>query len=123
MIALTRTQVRIAGEVLAWLSGRRRRIRVTGASMEPLLTEGQFVLVADRPPKVGEAALARHPERPELLVIKRVRAWTPDRRAELASDNESAGTDSRSWGPVAADLVLGTATVRLDQPMRWLADP
>lgn len=111
-------------ETAAWLLGRRRRVRVVGRSMEPTLREGQFVLVDERRrPGPGGLALARHPDRDDLLVVKRVASVTGDGRLELASDNPGAGTDSRTWGPVAPEAVLGTVTLLLDRPSAFLGPP
>lgn len=104
-------------ETAAWMLGRRLRVRVVGRSMEPTLAEGQFVLVdRRRVPAPGELALARHPDRDGLLVVKRVAARTGSGRFELASDNPAAGTDSRTWGPLPAEAVVGTVTLVLDRP-------
>lgn len=118
MIFLDRRRLRGMGETVAWLAGRRRRVRVVGESMLPTLAEGWFVLVdPDRVPEVDELALARHPERGDgLLVVKRVAAIGDDGRFELASDNPDAGTDSRTWGPVPPDAIEGTVTLVLDRP-------
>lgn len=104
-------------ETLAWVIGRRRRVRVVGESMVPTLEPGQFVLVdPQRSPKTGELVLARHPDQDEILVVKRLGSITDDRRFVLVSDNPDAGTDSRTWGPVGQDLIEGTVTLLLDQP-------
>jgi len=34
----------------------------------------------------------------------------------LASDNPDEGTDSRTWGPVPPDRVVGVVTLILDRP-------
>lgn len=117
MIFLPRHRLKGVAETLAWLAGRRQRVRIVGESMEPTLSAGHFVLVdPSRRPQVGELAVARHPDQADLLVVKRVAAWTDDDRAELASDNPSAGTDSRVWGPLPASAIVGTVTVVLDRP-------
>jgi len=116
LIFLDRHKLRGIGEALAWMAGRRRRIRVVGDSMMPTLSAGDFVLVDEaRVPRVGQLALARHPDR-ALLVVKRVAAISEDGRFVLASDNPAAGTDSRAWGPLAGDAVVGTVTLLLDRP-------
>ena len=85
--------------------------------MLPTLAEGQFVLVdPGRRPVAGELALAEHPTRTGLLVVKRVRAVDADGRHDLRSDNPAAGTDSRTWGPVDRERVVGVVTLLLDRP-------
>jgi nickel-type superoxide dismutase maturation protease len=112
--------LRAAAESIRWLGGRRRRFRVTGASMEPTLHDGEFVLVdAWRRPRSGELALVRHPHRSEVTVVKRV-ASIDDDGCELSSDNPSAGTDSRTWGPLDPSLILGTVVLVLDRPLATL---
>ena len=124
MIFLRRDRLRAMTETLAWLAGRRQRVRIVGDSMLPTLSDGQFVLVdPNRRPEVGALAVANHPDRPDLLVVKRVASWTDDARAELASDNPVAGTDSRVWGPLPASDIVGTVTVLLDRPSTPLEAP
>ena len=107
-----------------WALGRRRRFRVVGPSMEPTLRHGEFVLVdRERSPVPGELALARHPHEPGLLVVKRVAAITPERGWVVASDNPGAGTDSRQWGPLAPDAVVGRVALVLDRPGAHLDQP
>ncbi|MFV0260256.1 MAG: nickel-type superoxide dismutase maturation protease [Acidimicrobiales bacterium] len=111
-------------ELLAWAGGRRRRYRVTGPSMEPTLRAGEQVLVNDRAPaRRGDVIVARHPERPDLVVVKRVAEVGDDGRITLVSDNPAAGTDSRRWGPVAGDAALGRVVLVLDRPTASLAQP
>lgn len=85
--------------------------------MVPTLEPGQFVLVNDGLiPIPGDLVLARHPDQGEILVVKRLGSMTEDGRYVLASDNPAAGTDSRTWGPLAASLIEGTVTLLLDKP-------
>lgn len=82
--------------------------------MTPTLLPDQFVLVdPDRVPGSGDLALARHPHRPELLIVKRVGEVTADGQFVLVSDNPSAGTDSRTWGPLAPESIEGTVTMMM----------
>ncbi len=115
-VIVSRPVIRAVGEGWAWILGRRRRIRVTGASMVPTLLAGEFVLVDERrPPSVGDVVVARHPNDDDLLVVKRLTARNPDGRLTLSSDDPAAGTDSRAWGPIEADRVVGVVTVVLDR--------
>jgi nickel-type superoxide dismutase maturation protease len=100
-------------ETTAWLIGQRRRVRVVGPSMEPTLNDGEFVLVAaGRRPEPGQLVVAQHPTE-QILVVKRVVSWPDEDLVEVASDNPTAGTDSRTWGPLPASAVVGTVTVVL----------
>lgn len=111
-------------ETVAWIFGRRRRVRVVGDSMTPTLTPGQFVLVdTRRRPDPGDLALARHPDQEDILVVKRVGSITGDGDFVLMSDNPVAGTDSRKWGPLGSDRIEGTVTLLLDQPSAPLSGP
>ncbi|MDH4279441.1 MAG: nickel-type superoxide dismutase maturation protease [Acidimicrobiia bacterium] len=115
-VIVSRAVIRAIGEGWAWILGRRRRIRVTGTSMAPTLAAGEFVLVdPHRRPSIGEVVVARHPHDDELLIVKRLTGRSPDDRLTLSSDNPTAGTDSRVWGPVDADRLVGVVTLVLDR--------
>ncbi len=84
--------------------------------MMPTLEPGQFVLV--RPgtaPEVGDVVLARHPSR-SIEIVKRVASIDPVGLVELRSDNADEGTDSRTFGRIDIDHVVGTVTICLDWP-------
>ncbi len=104
-------------DLLLWLLRLRRRFRVAGASMMPLLEPGDEVLVdprayRDSPPQVGEIVLAQHPFQPELKMVKRVASILEDGGCYLAGDNSLESSDSRSFGPVPPDRILGRVTGR-----------
>lgn len=115
-VIVSRPVIRAIGEGWAWILGRRRRIRVTGTSMVPTLAAGEFVLVdPNRRPSVGDVVVARHPNDDGLLVVKRLTGRGPDDRLTLSSDNPAAGTDSRVWGPLDADRLVGVVTLILNR--------
>ncbi len=102
-----------AAELLWWGLRRRRRYRVQGPSMVPTLADGDFVLAdPGRSPGVGDVVVARHPREPELIVVKRVAELAPEGLV-LVGDAREASTDSRQWGPVALEGVLGVVTSRV----------
>ena len=83
------------------------RVRVVGPSMEPTLANGDWWLVRrGAPVRPGDVVLLRHPRRPDALVVKRV-----DRREGegwwVLGDNPDASEDSRQFGPVPDDDVIG----------------
>lgn len=86
--------------------------------MSPLLSDGDVVFVDTRAyttalPQVGELVVALHPYQRDLQIIKRVADVTDDRRVFLQSDNPSEGTDSRSFGAIPYDRLLGRVTARI----------
>jgi nickel-type superoxide dismutase maturation protease len=78
--------------------------------MKPTLLEGQEVLVKpSRPslsPKPGQLILVRHPMETQLTMIKRC-SYIENNLVFVHGDNPTASTDSRQFGGVRAELVLG----------------
>jgi signal peptidase I len=113
------------GAVLLALAGVRRRyvlVAVTGRSMLPTLAAGDRVVVRRvRPHRVrpGNVVVARAPgtggDAPagrrvagEAWLVKRVTAvGSPPGTVVLLGDNATRSRDSRHWGPLPADRVLG----------------
>ena len=106
-------------EWLRWLVRRRRRFVVRGNSMAPLLVDGDVVLVDDRAyasrsPQIGDVVVARHPYQRDLQIIKRVADLPGEKQAFLQSDNPTEGTDSRSFGAIPYDRIVGQVTARIE---------
>jgi len=106
------------GDWLRWAARRRRRLRVTGDSMTPTLNDGDVVFVDMRAyrtglPEPGDVVVALHPYQRDLRLIKRVGHITDDGRLFLVSDNPGAGTDSRAFGAIAGEGVLGRVVSRV----------
>jgi|HubBroStandDraft_6_1064221.scaffolds.fasta_scaffold101717_2 nickel-type superoxide dismutase maturation protease len=95
------------------------RVAVAEHSMEPALRPGDWLLVRrTRRVRAGQIVLARHPGRPDLLIVKRA-ARQVDGGWWLESDNPDAGAvDSRRFGPVPASLVEGRLLARYWRPRR-----
>jgi nickel-type superoxide dismutase maturation protease len=95
------------------------RVAVAERSMEPALRPGDWLLVrrglrAGRPPGIrpGQLVIARHPGRPDLLLVKRAARQEP-RGWWLVSDNPAAGAvDSRAFGVVPPHLIEGRVLAR-----------
>jgi len=95
------------------LSGRRRRCRVDGDSMRPTLAANDVVIFQpihadNKLLKMGCVVVARHPLQPAKLIIKRLVAFNSN-GLELRGDNEPASTDSRHFGLVPRNQLLGIA--------------
>jgi len=79
------------------------RVKVAEVSMLPALRPGDWLLVRRTPRiRAGQIVLARHPGRPDMLIVKRAARRVPG-GWWLESDNPGAGAvDSRRFGPVPA---------------------
>ncbi len=92
--------------------------------MVPTLHDGDDILIRRISPSVGDVVVAPHPDPSRSTVmVKRLDAVLPDGSLVIRSDNADEGTDSRSFGPIAADSVMGVATLRLSslRPLRPIA--
>ena len=89
------------------------RAKVTERSMEPALRPGDCLLIRrTRRIRPGQVVVARHPERPDMLLVKRA-ARQADGGWWLESDNPAAGAvDSRRFGAVPGPLIEGRVLAR-----------
>jgi nickel-type superoxide dismutase maturation protease len=96
-----------------------RRFRVEDDSMRPTLEPGDYVLVNRwayrvRKPTKGDVVVVKDPEDPERFLVKRISDVDPS-RIEVVGDNEAHSRDSRRFGPVPLEEVVGKVWVRLRQ--------
>jgi len=95
-----------------WCLGRFKRVRVVGESMQPTLSPGDEVLVRRCSrlrrvyPQPGQLLWLQHPLRSDIQLIKRCERVMGS-RVFVQGDNASESTDSRQFGPVSFDLILG----------------
>jgi len=125
--AVVATLAIVTAGVVAVTAWAIRPFTVHGRSMEPTLRSGDRVLVDLRayrhdPPLVGDLVLVRVPHGP--TVVKRV-AGLPEasdgagRRVWVLGDNPSESLDSRAFGAIPADRVVGRAVLRYWPPSRF----
>jgi nickel-type superoxide dismutase maturation protease len=90
------------------------RVAVVERSMQPAVRPGDWLLVwRTRRVRAGHLVIARNPENPEMLVIKRATRRLPDATWWLESDNkETAAVDSRRFGSVPRAAILGRVLFR-----------
>lgn len=104
-------------EFLLWLLRKRKRFRVVGNSMLPLLKPGEEVLIdpainQTQPPQIGDLVVAQHPRDKNLQLIKRVSSISEEGRFFLIGDNLEESTDSRNFGSVGLEKIVGRVTCR-----------
>ena len=109
-----------------------KRVVVKGDSMVPTIREGQRILVSLfhyrlRQPRRGDIVVLHHPKRPFKL-LKRI-VGTPGDDVEtgvrlgddeyfVKGDNPECNSDSRTFGPVRRDLIVGKAWLSYAPPRR-----
>lgn len=97
------------------------RVRIVGPSMEPALRNGEWwIAVRTTRLRAGDVALLRHPNRPDLLVVKRL-AHLTDAGWWVLGDSPDSSEDSRQFGPVTESDVLARVRWRY-HPLRRRAD-
>jgi nickel-type superoxide dismutase maturation protease len=93
------------------------RVAVAGASMRPTLADGDWLVCRRLSPasvarlRPGQVVVLERPDRPGLLVVKRV----VRRTAEgwwVEGDNPAASDDSRVFGAVPDSCVLARVQAR-----------
>lgn len=104
-------------EFLLWIGGKRQRFRITGNSMLPVLKPGEEVLMVPYRdfsyfPQMGDIVVALHPSQPNLHLIKRVTAVLENGCCFLQGDNLDESTDSRAFGWVSPETIIGRVTCR-----------
>ena len=110
-------QVKIAdtgwSEAIMWRLGLRRSVVVQGDSMSPLLLDGDELLVSRKHrPKVNNIVVAKHPTNSAIVLIKLVEK-VRDGEFYLAGVNQSSSSDSRDFGWLSNDHMIGLVTSRI----------
>ena len=108
---------------MPWWSSRR--VVVHDESMLPTLRAGDRLIVDRRAyrrgtPRTGEIVVLADPDAPERWLVKRIAAVGPATDPEVVpagavfvlSDAPGTGRDSRRFGPVPVDRLLGRAVRR-----------
>ena len=100
---------------------------IEGDSMAPTFTRGDWLLVRYLRPstaprvKVGEVVLIERTDQPGPLLIKRlkdIRGDSPNRHYPtywVEGDNKELSQDSRTWGALSGDEIVGKVLFRVKQ--------
>lgn len=98
------------------------RLRIVGPSMAPAMLNDEWWLVRrSSDVKPGDVVLLTHPDRPDLLIVKRL-ARREDGGWWVLGDNPDASEDSRQFGVVPDANVLGRLWWRYRPLRRSSAD-
>lgn len=82
-------------------------VKVEGSSMTPAYKNGDFVLVRKtKKAEIGQVVICQRPDRPDLLIMKRVQSLT-ENGYWLKGDNQEYSDDSRVFGEVEKNLIIG----------------
>ncbi len=104
-------------EIGLWVLGKRWRFRVRENSMLPTLRSGEDILVVPVSQStkfsLGDIVVCLHPLTPNLRLVKRISETFFDGSCYVLSDNPVEGSDSRSFGVVGRELIVGRVTSRL----------
>ncbi|MGD1909524.1 MAG: nickel-type superoxide dismutase maturation protease [Rivularia sp. (in: cyanobacteria)] len=107
-------ELQTALKLLQLLMGIRKRLSISGSSMLPGLQPGDEILFNPKAyrhklPHEGDIVVARHPYQ-KKEIIKRVALVLEDGSCFLTGDNPTASTDSRSYGFIPLNNILGKVT-------------
>lgn len=103
----------VASQVAAALFARRyRRFAISGQSMTPTLSPGDWVLVDEHAyrtklPERGDVVVLADPREPQRHLVKRITSVDLHGEVRVEGDNAAESTDSRHFGPVPAKMLIG----------------
>jgi nickel-type superoxide dismutase maturation protease len=90
-----------------------RRFMVEDTSMRPTLQPGDRLFVFQWPrPKPGDLVVLEEPDRQLTFVVKRVASLEPNGDVIVRADNPNVSRDSREFGPVPPQLIVGRVIYR-----------
>jgi nickel-type superoxide dismutase maturation protease len=94
--------------------GRLQGFAIEGDSMLPTLKPGDRVLIDERSSlSVGDIAVVRHPFKTSVKIVKRVESIQKDGSVSLIGDNPEESSDSRGFGSIKREDIIGQVVFRL----------
>ena len=82
--------------------------------MSPTLKSGDAVLIdPNAKARISDIVLANHPYKSSVKILKRVVEIGPDGNLALIGDNAAESTDSRTFGAVSIECLIGKVVCRL----------
>jgi len=103
------------GELLLLMLRKRKRLKVVGESMLPILQPGDEIIVDPHAyerslPQIEDIVVTVHPLQKSLTIVKRIAALDTKDRYFLLGDNPKGSTDSRHWGTIKLADIAGKVT-------------
>ncbi len=94
-------------------------MKVTEQSLSPFFLEGDFVVVSKipfffRPPAPGDVVVFNHPTYGKM--IKEVEQVSPDGDELFVVGTHPLSTDSRQFGPIRKEMLLGKVVWHIRKP-------
>ena len=94
------------------------RFRIEDKSMEPFLKSGDYVLVNKLSyvfgnPSKGDVIVFKHPKEKNKFLVKRISVITNSDEYYIVGDNKSYSQDSRHFGPIKKDSIIGKVWIKL----------
>ena len=90
-----------------------RRFVVEDTSMRPRLQPADRLLVFQwARPKPGDIVVLREPDAQLTFAVKRVASLEPNGDVIVSADNPNVSRDSREFGPVPRQLIVGRVMFR-----------
>lgn len=105
-------------------------VKVSGSSMSPTFMPGDWLLIKEikgksHPLKVNSVYLINDPERPGIKLLKRVKEIEADEVVGEKTQftywfegDHPSSTDSRKWGWLTEDKVIGKVLIRYRKGQR-----
>ncbi len=93
-------------------SKKIEKILVSGDSMSPLYSDGDILIVDiyaynEKYPSVDDIIVFKHPYIMDFLMVKKIAEIRDDGRLFVIGVNPAYSTDSRSFGTISQEAVLG----------------
>lgn len=93
--------------------GLRKKYRVEGDSMNPLLYHGEYILVKKvKKYKVTDIVVSKHPIQSDIAIVKQVEAIDEKGRLKLVGINRLES--SHRFGLIHLSKIMGKVTSKLD---------
>lgn len=92
------------------------RFKIADRSMEPAFKSGDYVFVSKLAyvfgnPSKDDVVVLKHPKEKEKFIIKRISLVTNSDEYYVIGDNRSFSQDSRHFGPVKKNSIVGKVWV------------